>query len=91
MRRDNGLKVTALQAQQLLTERETASMLAVSHTTLSTWRCKRRYADLLPWVRIGTGRAIRYRLSDLESFIASGLVLGGGTAGADQAAASGGA
>lgn len=85
MRRDAGLKVVPLQAQQLLTEKQAAAMLAVSHTTLATWRCLKRYT--LPFVRIGTGRAIRYRLSDVQAFIASGLVLGGGNPGDDQAAA----
>lgn len=71
MKRDSGLKTVALQAQQLLTEKQAAAMLAVSFTTLATWRCKKRYT--LPFVKIGNGRAVRYRLSDLEAFIAGGL------------------
>jgi len=72
MQRDTGLKVVALQAQQLITEKQAAAMLAVSHTTLSTWRCRHRYQ--LPFVRVGGGRAIRYRLADVQAFISAGLV-----------------
>lgn len=71
MKQDGGLKVVALQAQQLLTEKQAAEMLAVSFTTLATWRCKRRYS--LPFVKIGNGRAVRYRLSDIQAFINAGL------------------
>jgi hypothetical protein len=49
-------------------------MLAVSFTTLATWRCKHRYT--LPFVRLGSARAIRYRVSDLVAFINAGLVDG---------------
>jgi predicted DNA-binding transcriptional regulator AlpA len=69
-----GLKEVALQAQQLLTEKQAAEMLSVSATTLATWRCKRRYA--LPFVRLGSARAIRYRASDIIAFINAGLVDG---------------
>ena len=74
MRRDGGQEIVALQAQQLLTERQAAEMLAVSFTTLATWRCKKRYS--LPFVRLGSARAIRYRLSDVQAFIEAGLVTG---------------
>jgi predicted DNA-binding transcriptional regulator AlpA len=58
--------------ERLLTEKQTAEMLGVHHTTLATWRCKRRYT--LPFVKLGTGRSVRYRLSDVQAFIAAGLV-----------------
>jgi predicted DNA-binding transcriptional regulator AlpA len=58
--------------EQLLHEREAAAMLGVSPTTLSTWRSRQRYD--LPFVRLGGARSIRYRLSDLQAFIAAGLV-----------------
>lgn len=67
-----GLRVVALQAQGLLTEKQAAELLAVSPTTLATWRSRRRYA--LPFVRLGSARAIRYRRADVLAFIASGLV-----------------
>lgn len=63
-----------VQAEQLLTERETARLLAVSPTTLATWRSRHRYA--LRFVRLGSARAIRYRLADVLSFVAAGLVEG---------------
>ncbi len=70
--RSAGLKAAALQSEKLLTEREAAAMLAVSPTTLSTWRSRGRYS--LPFVRLGSARAIRYRVSDCLAFIQSGLV-----------------
>ena len=58
--------------ERLLTEREAAEMLAVSPTTLATWRSRRRYH--LPFVRLGGARAIRYFESDVLAFAASGRV-----------------
>lgn len=63
--------MAANRSEQLLTERQAAEMLALSFTTLATWRCKKRYG--LPFVKIGAGRAVRYRLSDVQRFIESGL------------------
>ena len=65
--------------EQLLHERDAAAMLAVSPTTLATWRSRRRYN--LRWVRVGGGRAVRYRLSDVLAFIESGVVGGEGLGG----------
>lgn len=62
------------QGEQLLTEKQAAALLAVSFTTLATWRCRHRYQ--LPFVRLGSARAIRYRLSDVQAFIEAGLVTG---------------
>jgi excisionase family DNA binding protein len=56
----------------LLTAVETANYLGIKPETLNTWRCTRRYS--LPFVRVG--RAIRYRLSAVESFLASRTVCG---------------
>ena len=64
--------MAANRTEQLLTERQAAEMLAVSFTTLATWRSKKRYT--LPFVRLGAARAIRYRLSDVQAFIEAGLV-----------------
>lgn len=50
-----------------LTPQEAASLLQIEAQTLAAWACSGRYS--LPFVRIG--RAIRYRLSDLEAFIQS--------------------
>ena len=60
----------------LLTEKEAAEFLNVSPGTLSVVRCTRRRPQLA-YVRVG--RAIRYRLSDLEKFL-SDRTVGGGSA-----------
>jgi hypothetical protein len=62
---------TALRdAARLVDEKIAAEILDVTPGTLSVWRCTRRYP--LPYVRVG--RAIRYRIADLERFIASRTV-----------------
>lgn len=48
----------------LLTPQDVAARLGVSTTTLSTWRCTKRYP--LPYVKVG--RLVRYRLADVEGF-----------------------
>jgi len=48
----------------LLTPKDVADRLGVSTTTLSTWRCTKRYP--LPYVKVG--RLVRYRLADVEDF-----------------------
>ncbi len=53
-----------LKSDQLLTPQDVASRLGVSTTTLSTWRCTKRYP--LPYVKVG--RLVRYRLEDVEEF-----------------------
>lgn len=74
MQRNAGPKAVAPQVQ-LLKEKQTAALLGVSFTTLSTWRSRHRYE--LPFVRLGGGRAIRYRLADVLAFIEKGLVTDG--------------
>lgn len=61
--------MTAVSARpaSLLTSQEAADFLGIGAQTLAVWRCTRRYP--LAYVRVG--RAIRYRLADLESFVAS--------------------
>ena len=59
----------------LVDEKRAGELLGVSPKTLSVWRCTRRYP--LPYVKIG--KAVRYRLSDIEKFIRSRTV--GGEAG----------
>ncbi len=54
----------------LLTEVETAAYLGLKPETLATWRCTHRYP--LPFIRVG--KAIRYRPSDVEKFLAERTV-----------------
>lgn len=54
-------------ASRLVDEKIAAEILGITAGTLSVWRCTRRYA--LPYLKIG--RAVRYRVSDLEAFMES--------------------
>lgn len=55
---------------KLLTRKEAAEVLGVCPETLAVWKCTGRYA--LPVVKVG--RSVRYRLADLESWLASRTV-----------------
>ena len=57
----------------LMTPAEAAEFLNVQPQTLAVWRSANRYA--LPYCKVGN--AIRYRITDLESWLASRTV--GGT------------
>jgi len=61
---------TALLPSPLLDEKQAAEILNVTPGTLSVWRCTRRYP--IPYVKVG--RAVRYRLSDLETYMQSRTV-----------------
>lgn len=50
---------------KLLTSKETARILGLSSRTLDVWRCTGR--SHVPFIKIG--RSVRYRLSDIESYI----------------------
>ena len=54
----------------LVDEKRAAEILGITPGTLCVWRCTKRYD--LRFVRIG--RAIRYRLADLDRFIESRTV-----------------
>lgn len=60
----------------LLNEDETAEFLRVKRQTLAAWRCTDRYQ--LPFIKVG--RSVRYRLGDLEKFLASRTVTNTGEA-----------
>lgn len=60
----------------LLTEQEAAEYLKISPGTLSVWRSTGRYA--LPFVKVG--HKVRYRISDLNSWINSRERSSGATA-----------
>ncbi len=49
-----------------LAENEAAAYLGVKPTTLQIWRSTKRY----PLAYIKVGRLVRYRLSDLDAFLA---------------------
>lgn len=53
----------------LMTPEQVAEYLGVSVETLNVWRCTKRYN--LPYVK--AGRLVRYRLQDVEAFVASRL------------------
>jgi excisionase family DNA binding protein len=55
---------------KLLTRKEAAEVLGVRPETLAVWHCTGRYT--LPVVKVG--RSCRYRLADLESWLAARTV-----------------
>lgn len=61
--------MSTLKKQNLLTPQDVADRLGVSTTTLSTWRCTKRY----PLTYVKVGRLVRYRVSDVEAFEVSRL------------------
>ena len=54
----------------VVSEKEAAEILGVTPGTLSVWRCTRRY----PLAYVKVGRAVRYRLTDIEAFMQSRTV-----------------
>ena len=64
---------TATLPSPLVNEKVASEILGVTMGTLQVWRCTRRRPDL-KFVRVG--RAIRYRVEDLERFIESRTVGG---------------
>jgi len=53
---------------------EAAEYLGMKETTLETWRSTKRVD--LPYCKLGA--AVRYRLADLDAYIESRMVRGGG-------------
>ena len=51
----------------LFTPPEAAAYIGVSENTLSVWRCVGRYA--IPFIKVG--RLVRYRRSDLDTWLES--------------------
>jgi len=54
-------------AKKLLTRREAAEYLGLKPQTLAAWHTNRRYS--LPMVKVG--RSVRYRVSDLDRWLAN--------------------
>jgi excisionase family DNA binding protein len=52
-----------------MTPEEVAEYLGISSETLNVWRCTKRYN--LPYIK--AGRLVRYRVEDVETFVASRL------------------
>jgi excisionase family DNA binding protein len=69
-----------METKKLLTRKEAAEYLGVKPQTLAVWHCAGRYK--LPVVKVG--RAVRYRLADLEAWLAARTV--GAAAGDEQGA-----
>lgn len=61
----------AVPTDSLLRPSEVALALAVDEHTLAVWRCAEEGPRHLPFVKIGG--AVRYRKSDVDAFVASGL------------------
>ena len=59
----------------LLDEKQAAELLQVKPGTLAVWRSTGRYA--IPFVKVG--RSVRYRLSDLNSWLESRYCANGAT------------
>lgn len=61
---------------QLVCERDAAALLCVSPYLLQKWRWKNEGPS---WIRVGgqNGRAVRYRLVDLENYIRQNTVISG--------------
>lgn len=55
--------------QDLLTPEQASKCISVPTATLAVWRCTNRV--VIPFVKIG--RAVRYRKSDLDAFIAANM------------------
>ncbi|MCJ7544219.1 MAG: helix-turn-helix domain-containing protein [Phycisphaerae bacterium] len=59
-----------METKKLLSRREAAEYLGLKPQTLATWRVTGRYN--LPVVKVG--RSVRYRVADLEKWIAARTV-----------------
>jgi excisionase family DNA binding protein len=55
---------------------QAAQYLGIDTGTLAVWRCTGRYA--LPFIKVG--RKVRYRISDLNAWLASRTQANGATA-----------
>lgn len=58
------------QLEQLLSERQAAAYLNVAAKTLQNWRWR---GDGPPFIKLGGGKLVRYRASDLVAFVEHGL------------------
>jgi hypothetical protein len=63
---------SSLIPQGLLDSEQAAKFLGTTANTLGVWRCNR--AVRLPFIKLG--KAVRYRLSDLEAYLKANTVDG---------------
>lgn len=68
------MSTATLPSTRLLTRKEAAEFLGVKEQTLAAWATTKRYA--LPFAKVGS--LVRYRLTDLEAFLASRTIGGVG-------------
>jgi excisionase family DNA binding protein len=66
---------TATLSSDLLTREQAATLLGVKSQTLAVWATAHRYN--LPFIKIGRNK-VRYRLADLEKWMADRTVTGTG-------------
>lgn len=59
-----------LTQSDLLTRKQAAEYLGLKSSTLAVWACNKRYD--LPMIKIG--RLVKYKLDDLDKFIAHNTV-----------------
>jgi excisionase family DNA binding protein len=57
-------------SQKLLSRKDAADYLGVKPHTLAVWACTRRHA--VPFAKVG--RLVKYRLADLDAFLAANRV-----------------
>lgn len=69
-------KSTQIDGRSLLDEKQAAERLTVSPGTLQVWRSTGRYN--LPFVKVG--RSVRYRIADLDAWLAARAHESGATA-----------
>ena len=61
----NTTNLSPFKRPELFTSEQAAAYLGVSPGTLEVWRCTKRYH--IPFIKVG--RLVRYRKSDLDSFL----------------------
>jgi excisionase family DNA binding protein len=61
----NATSLTSFKRTELLTSEQAAAYLGISPGTLEVWRCTKRYH--IPFIKVG--RLVRYRKSELDSFL----------------------
>jgi len=73
-------KLGSAKRTELLSRIDAAAYLGIKPQTLAVWSCNRRYG--IPMVKIG--RLAKYRLADLDAFIAARTIGGNAGSAADS-------